>query len=62
MLEGGEKMENKKCPNCLFALSVIAAVLSAVVSLVGANLWFAGSQWMLIAIVLGIWAIFLKKE
>lgn len=44
-----------------FALSVVAVVLSAAVSLFGMSLWLAGTQWMLIAIVLGIWALFLKN-
>ena len=44
-----------------FMLSIVAVVLSAGVSLLGLNLWLAGTQWMLIAIVLGIWALFLKK-
>ena len=44
-----------------FWLSVVAVVLAAVVSLFGINLWLAGTQWILIAIVLAVWALFFKK-
>jgi len=54
-------MECKKNSKWLFWLSVVAAVLSAVVSVGGVNLWLAGTQWMMIAIVLGVWAIYLKE-
>lgn len=43
-------------------LSVIAVVLSGIVSLgIMEELWLAGTQWILIGIVLGIWGLFLKK-
>jgi hypothetical protein len=45
----------------LFWLSVAAAVLAAVVSVSGQSLWLAGTQWMLIAIILAVWALFLKE-
>jgi len=35
--------------------------LAAVVSLFAINLWLAGTQWILIAIVLAVWALFLKE-
>ena len=44
-----------------FGLSVLAVVLAAVVSLFAVELWLAGTQWILIAIVLSVWALFLKK-
>lgn len=43
-----------------FCLSVVAAVLSAVVSLFQVELWLAGTQWMLIAIIFGVWSLILK--
>jgi hypothetical protein len=46
----------------MFILSVIAVVFAILVSLFHANLWFAGTQWMLIAILLSVWALFLKKK
>ena len=47
--------------NALIALSVVAVILSAVVSLGKIDLYLAGTQWMLVAIVLGIYAIYEKK-
>jgi len=47
--------------NALIALSVVAVILSAIVSLGKIELYLAGTQWMLIAIVLGIYAIYEKK-
>lgn len=44
-----------------FWLSVVAVVLSAAVSVFGVGMWLAGTQWMLIAIVLAIWALFLEE-
>jgi len=46
----------------LFILSVCAAVLSAVQSLTNVELYLAGTQWMMVAIALGIYAIYLKKS
>lgn len=54
-------MQNEMLAKVAMWLSAAAVVLSAVVSLMGTSLWLAGTQWMLIAIVLGIWALFLKK-
>ena len=45
----------------MFALSVVAAVLAGAVSVGGMSLWLAGTQWMLVAIVLGVWSLILKK-
>lgn len=47
--------------NALILLSVVAVILSAIQSLGGIELYLAGTQWMLIAIVLGIYAIYEKK-
>ena len=54
-------MKNEMVAKLFFGLSIIAVILSGAVSLVGAGLWLAGSQWMLVAIVLGVWALFLKE-
>ncbi|HOF42416.1 MAG TPA: hypothetical protein PLF30_03410 [Candidatus Moranbacteria bacterium] len=54
-------MKKEMFPDVAFWLSVVAVVLSAAVSLFELELWLAGTQWMLIAIILGIWALFLKK-
>jgi hypothetical protein len=54
-------MQNEMLVKIVAGLSVVAAVLAAVVSLFGVHLWLAGTQWILIAILLAVWALFLKK-
>jgi hypothetical protein len=54
-------MQNGMLVKIVFALSVVAVILAAVVSLFGVHLWLAGTQWILIAILLSVWALFLKK-
>ena len=54
-------MQNEMLVKIVFGLSVVTAILAAVVSLFGMNLWLAGTQWILIAILLAVWALFLKK-
>jgi len=46
----------------LILFSIFAVVLSAVQSLTDIEIYLAGTQWMMIAIVLGIYAIYLKKN
>lgn len=48
-------------PKTLIILSVIAAILSVVQSLTGAELYLAGTQWMLLAIIFGAYAIYVKR-
>lgn len=54
-------MKNAMLSKIFFGLSVVAVILSAAVSLLAVSMWLAGSQWMLVAIVLGIWAILTKE-
>jgi hypothetical protein len=54
-------MKNEKISKVAFWLSIISVVLSGLVSVLQMDIWLAGTQWMLIAIVLGIWALFLKE-
>lgn len=54
-------MQNEMLAKVAFGLSVVAVFLAAVVSLFQMDLWLAGTQWILIAIVLSVWALFLKK-
>lgn len=54
-------MKSLALSNVSFYLSFAAVVLAAIVSLFGVDLWLAGTQWILISIVLAVWAIFLKK-
>ena len=56
-------MNNKKTADVLMIISVIAVVVSGYVSLSQNNLFgLAGTQWMLIAIVLGIYGMYVKPK
>lgn len=55
-----------KCSSCscgcksvhlLMIFSVVALILSAIVSLFGVDLWLAGTQWILVSIVLAVYAV-----
>jgi hypothetical protein len=52
-----------KCGDCrkgagfLMVLSIIALALSALVSLFQMDLWLAGTQWILIAILLALYSL-----
>jgi len=50
----------KGLTSTLFGLSVVALVLAAVVSLFQTDLWLAGTQWILVSIVLAVDAIYLN--
>lgn len=52
------KEDKKGVPKLAFMLSLVALVLAAVVSLFQINLWLAGTQWILIAILLGSYAAY----
>jgi len=54
-------MNNEKLAKASLGLSVAAAVASATTSLLGIDLWFAGTQWMLVAIIFAVWTLVLKK-
>jgi hypothetical protein len=43
-------------------LSVVAVLISGVVSFWQITFWLAGTQWILIGIVLGVYGIFLKMR
>jgi len=49
----------KSLGDILIGLSVIAVIL-AVIGAFGVDLWLASTQWVIIAGVLGIYAIYLK--
>lgn len=49
----------KNAPNILIGLSAVAVILS-LVGAFGSDIWLASTQWVLIAGVLAIWAVFLK--
>lgn len=60
-MKGGGNMKNINCANPLFGLSVAAAVLSGYASVYNPVFGLAGTQWMLLAILFAVWAIFRKK-
>lgn len=49
----------KKYSNWLMGGSLVTVILS-VIGAFGTDLWLASTQWILIAAVLAIWAIYLK--
>lgn len=51
----------KLLANVLVGLSVVAVILS-IVGAFGTDLWLASTQWILVAGVLGIYALFAKME
>lgn len=53
-------MNMKKLADVLIILSIVTAVISGLVSLFQLNLYLAGTQWILIAIALGIYGLFIK--
>jgi membrane protein implicated in regulation of membrane protease activity len=42
-------------------LSFIALILAALVSVFNINLWLAGTQWILISVLLAVYATYMKK-
>lgn len=42
-------------------LSAISVVMAGVVNLTGTTIWIAGTQWILVGIVLGIYALYLSS-
>jgi len=44
----------------VFMLSIVALILAGLVSVFDVNLWLAGTQWILISILLAAWATFLN--
>lgn len=49
-------MDKKQTSKISFVLSVVALVLAAAVSMFQYDLWLAGTQWILISIVLAVYA------
>jgi hypothetical protein len=52
--------EKKGTSKLAFILSVVALILAALVSLFKMHLWLAGTQWILIAILFAIYAVYAK--
>ena len=56
-------MNNKKVGDGLILLSVVAAIIAGYVSLSQVDVFkLAGTQWMLIAIILGIYGLYTKAR
>jgi hypothetical protein len=53
-------MKSNALSQFVFWLSVVAVIL-ALIGALGTDLWLASTQWVLVAAVMGIWAIFLKE-
>ena len=55
-------MQNKNLSNIAFYLSIITLVIAAVVSIFQlTSLWLAGTQWILISIVFGVYALYFRS-
>jgi hypothetical protein len=55
-------MKNKMLSKIAFILSMLAAVMAGVVFVTQTTIWMAGTQWMLIAIFLGVCAVYLDER
>ncbi len=54
-------MDKKCCPKWLMVCSVAAVILAAI-GWLGSDVWLASTQWLLVAVVLGIYSLWLKLE
>jgi hypothetical protein len=56
-------METKKMADALIGISILVVVISGYVSISKMDVFgLAGTQWMMIAIVLGIYALYAKMR
>jgi hypothetical protein len=62
-LEMRWNMNNKKTSDIIIIISVITAIISGYVSMTQTDIFrLAGTQWMLIAIILGIYGLYMKLK
>ena len=54
-------MKSKAMAMVLFIASVIAVIL-ALLDALSVGVWLAASTWLIVAAVLGIWAIYMDAE
>lgn len=54
-------MKNKALSKVSFVLSLAAAIMAGIVSITQSTIWIAGTQWVLIAIVLAVYAVYLDS-
>jgi hypothetical protein len=55
-------MKNKILSKIALILSILAAVMAGIVSFTQTTIWMAGTQWMLIAIFLAVYAVYLDER
>lgn len=57
-------MDKKCCSGCSLYSMVgsVAAVVLAAIGWLGIDVWLASTQWMLVAIVLGVYGLWFKLE
>lgn len=53
-------MKNEMLSKAAFGLSVVAVILAIIDSTKSVGLWLSATSWLVIAGVLGIWAIYLS--
>lgn len=53
--------DKKGASKLVVMLSLVALILAAVVSVFKVDLWLAGTQWMLVSIVLAIYSVYLNE-
>ena len=54
-------MKSKGMATVLFVVSVIAVVM-AILDTFGVGVWLMATTWLIVAAVLGIWAIYVDAE
>ena len=52
-------MKGKGLAKLAMILSLVALIMAGVVSITGNTIWIAGTQWILIAIVLAVYGLYL---
>jgi len=54
-------MKSKAASSTAFVLSVVSVILALLDSM-GVSVWLAASTWLIVAAVLGIWAIYTNDK
>jgi hypothetical protein len=55
-------MKNKMLSKSAFAVSILSIIMAGIVSFTQTTIWLAGTQWILIAIVLAVYAVYLDGD
>lgn len=50
-----------KKKSCVFMMGSVISVVLAAIGALGYDLYLASSQWLLVSIVLAVWAVFAKE-